>query len=113
MMLLLIIVLCVGCKEYEMFNKEKEGKVLKSEGFLSWTGAYDIDGCGFFIRIDDEEYKPENEGSIDESFKSTTAPEIEVVVEYKELNREIEKWCGDLPEPTVTKGIKVISIERK
>ena len=83
---------------------------LKSDAVLTWTGDYAVDGCGFFVMINDHNYKPENESIIDSYFKSGSN---NVIIEYQLLNRKIETACGDLPTPTLTDGIKIISIRKK
>jgi len=85
--------------------------ILKDNGVLSWTGDYAVDGCGFFITIDNNKYKPENESIIDDSYK--TVDDINVLVEYEILNKKVESYCGDIPNATLTDGIKIIWIQKK
>jgi len=90
---------------------DKDNDIIKDNGVLSWTGDYAVDGCGFFITISDHKYKPENESIIDDSYKKDY--DINVLIEYQILNRQIESWCGDSPNATLTDGIKIISIEKE
>lgn len=90
-------------------TKNNDSKYLKSEGVLLWTGDYAVDGCGFFITIDDHKYKPENESFIDETYKSERC---NVVVVYQLSDHTIESACGDSPTLLSTDGIKIISISR-
>ena len=101
--LFLITLTFVSCK--------KDNETIKDNGVLSWTGDYAVDGCGFFITINDHEYKPENESIIDDSYK--IGGDINVLIEYQILNRQIENICGDMPNATFTDGIKIISIEKE
>ena len=101
----------------EIFSCSKDdsplfsNNILENDAVLRWTGDYAVDGCGFFIIINGHEYKPENESIIDDSFKMNH--DIEVKIEYKILDKKIESWCGDLPNPTLTDGIIIITIEKK
>lgn len=90
-------------------EREDNVEIIKAPGILSWTGEYEVDGCGFFLTISGQEYKPENESIIKESFKN--GADANVMVEYQLLNRQIESWCGDMPAAILTDGIKIISIE--
>ena len=85
--------------------------IIKDNGILSWTGDYAVDGCGFFITISNHKYKPENEWIIDASYKKSY--DINVLIEYEILNRQMASSCGDLPYATLTDGIKIISIEKE
>ena len=66
----LILFLILGCED------KKEDKILEANALLHWTGDYSVDGCGFFIVISDNEYKPEDEGAIDDSFKVNGGVEV-------------------------------------
>lgn len=94
-----------GIKLYSITEKNK----VKKEALLSWTGAYEVDGCGFYIEIDDNNYKPENEEIIGESFQTTES--TAVIVEFVYLNENIESWCGDLNYPQNDIGIRIFSLE--
>ena len=59
----------------------------------------------------DHKYKPENELIIDDSYKKSY--DINVLIEYVILNRQIASSCGDLLYATLTDGIKIISIEKE
>ena len=82
----------------------------KKEAILIWTGDYAVDGCGFFLQINNHKYKPENESIIDNSFKTGSTL---VIAEYQILNKQISSACGDLPYATLTDGIRIISITKK
>ncbi len=88
--------------------EREDNEILTGPGKLNWTGEYAVDGCGFFITIGDHEYKPSNESIIGESFKRN---DVNVMLEYQILDRQIEKWCGDSESATIRDGIKIISIE--
>ena len=66
----LILFLILGCED------KKEDKILEANALLHWTGDYSVDGCGFFIVTSDNEYKPEDEGAIDDSFKVNGGVEV-------------------------------------
>lgn len=91
-------------------KKSDDSNNLRSDAVLTWTGDYAVDGCGFFITVNDQGYKPENESIIDQNYKSGST---NVIVVYQLTNRKIESACGDLPTSTLTDGIKIISITKK
>ncbi len=93
-----------------MFNFTSCNKDKTSNATISWHGEYEVDGCGFFITLDNHEYKPENESIIGDEFKNGSQS---VIIEYKITNKIVESACGDLPESTKTDGIKIISIEKE
>ncbi|MCK9207292.1 MAG: hypothetical protein M0P66_09300 [Salinivirgaceae bacterium] len=105
-----LIIACVFTVVLISNSCKKDSENLKSEGLLTWTGEYEVDGCGFFITINEHKYKPENESMIDKSYKSGT---ISVIVEYQLLDKQIQSACGDLPTPTLTDAIELISIKKK
>jgi len=51
----LALLLILGCED------KKEDKILEADALLRWDGDYSYDGCGFFIVISENEYKPEDE----------------------------------------------------
>ena len=111
--LALLFVISVSCREEDTANRENASQSVTSDALLSWEGEYEVDGCGFFITVDDKTYKPENEEFINDSFKVSSLAGTEVTITYQQLDTAIEKYCGDLPTPTTTPGIKLLSLERK
>ncbi|MFQ6677140.1 MAG: hypothetical protein ACE5D0_02365 [Fidelibacterota bacterium] len=101
--LLLSLLLIFGCED-------KKNTILEANALLRWTGDYAVDGCGFFIDIDDHEYKPEDEMTIDDSLKINSG--VEVMIQYELLNKTIEYNCGDLPHFLEVDGIKLHSIRK-
>ena len=98
----LILFLILGCGD------KKEDKILEANALLHWTGDYPVDGCGFFIVTSDNEYKPEDEGAIDDSFKVNGG--VDVFIKYELLNETIEH-CVMMPSEL--DGIKLHSIENR
>lgn len=72
-----------------------------------WQGDYQIDGCGFFVKIDSVEYKPINESFFDSTFQTLNDTLVEM--KYKDLRREITSQCGE-GYPYQIRGIEVIDI---
>lgn len=105
------LILCVFCACSNKMSPLFSTGVLKSDAVLRWTGDYAADGCGFFMTIDDHEYKPENESIIDDGYKSDS--ETQVVIEYRILSEQIEFWCGEMSDPLMRDGIRIISIQKK
>lgn len=117
-LLLLVTVLSSSCEKYFPLPISPEAPPdsvkVDSVAILTWTGEYEVDGCGFFVDIDSVRYKPQNEDFIDDSFKRSASPNgIEVVVKYKKLAIEKAFYCGDVPEPQVTLWIEVFSLKRR
>lgn len=83
---------------------------MKAEATLRWTGDYAADGCGFFIVINNEEFKPVNEAFLDDHFKQETDQKI--YLEYVELLNEREIQCGMNPEPIEVQLVEVITVKR-
>lgn len=104
LLLFLSIILIFG------FEDKKENAILEADALLRWTGEFAVDGCGFFLVIEDHEYKPEDEVSIDDSFKINGG--LDVVIKYELLNETIEYSCG-FAEPFEINGVKLHSIEKK
>ena len=117
LLLLVIVILSSACEEYTEWFPPKgqplDSVKVDSAALLTWTGEYEVDGCGFFITINGEEYKPEYEDSIDDSFKEVYSPYgTEVVVEYQILDRNIESYCESRPTTRTLPAIEIISIHR-
>ncbi|MCD4682950.1 MAG: hypothetical protein K8R86_06680 [Bacteroidales bacterium] len=100
--LLIVFSLLLSC------DKDEASSILISKATIKWSD-YAVDGCGFFITINEHKYKPENESNIDESFK--TGEEIQVLVKYIKLNSQIGLSCGDSPWGIYFDGIVIISIK--
>lgn len=97
LLLLLSIILIIGCED------KKEDAILEANAVLRWTGDFAVDGCGFFIDIEDHEYKPEAEASINDSLKIFGS--VEVFIRYELLKEKIEYFCGDWPDSFEKDGI--------
>ena len=89
-------------------NKENKAKVQRGIGEIYFTGDYAVDGCGFFIEINGEEYKPENEQSLHEEY--AISGRTTVFIEYILLSEKIEVACG-FSGLIQYNGINIISIE--
>lgn len=66
-----------------------------TEATLRWTGPVAADGCGFFLDIEGQEYKPANEEVIPDAFKSEGAQPVQLT--YQELEEPVVYTCGMLP----------------
>ena len=104
----IVVVLIIGL--FASCNKDQSDSTKFNNGILRWTGEYATCGCGFFISINEHDYKPENENNIDDNFK--TNEEIQVILEYEELHEKIGYSCGDSPHAFYSDGIKIISIKK-
>lgn len=101
--LMMITILLDGCSKSEAYKVEPV-----PDNFINativYSGALDVDGCGYLIKIDTSKYSPLNLSS---EFQINN---LEVRVDYKiEGNGLI---CGDRPTPAF-KTIKINKIVRK
>jgi hypothetical protein len=88
---------------------DKENEIHTDNGVLDWDGEYEVDGCGFFIIIDDNTYKPVNESIIPDSLKKDELTNIKV--EYYIQKDPVELFCYDSPDIILSDAIEIISIE--
>ena len=103
-----VIIFLYSCGSDDNNNNENR---LKSDAILEWRGDYVIEGCGFFILMNDNVYKPVNEEIINNSFKSANTC---VVIEYELLDEKIETLCYDILAPIEHKtGIRIFSIKKR
>lgn len=89
---------------------QTDGDALTSEAMLLWTGPIAADGCGYFLEIDGQEYKPSNEDIIPESFQQRDSSAV--VVTYRWLKEPQEYTCGMLPTRH-SSTLEIISIEQR
>ncbi|TXK44291.1 hypothetical protein FVR03_14015 [Pontibacter qinzhouensis] len=78
---------------------------------LVWSGEYMADGCGFHLVVNDTLYKPENENTLDEAFK--TEEPTAVKVKFERLQQKIDRRCGLSTESRAMEGIRIISIKKR
>ncbi|MEQ9423954.1 MAG: hypothetical protein RJQ09_06025 [Cyclobacteriaceae bacterium] len=82
--------------------------LFSNNALLRYTGSIAVDGCEFFIDIDEVTYKPINEEIIPEGLKQS---EVVVNVSYK-LAGDIDYQCGLNPKPTNYPAIELVSIKK-
>ena len=99
----LILFIILGCED------KQEDKIQVANAILRWDGDYSYDGCGYFIVIGEREYKPEDEMSIDDSFKVSGV--VDVFIKYELLNEMVSYNCS--MQPMVLDGIELHSIENR
>ncbi len=90
---------------------QQENTSKTQEGQLEWTGEYMVDGCGFVLKIDGQDYKPEDENAIGEEFKIEGEP-IPVRVTYTLTGETIDRRCGLATQSRAMPGIRIQTIER-
>lgn len=110
--LLILLLIGAACRMDGLAPEEATASSSTSEAILRWEGAYEVDGCGFFVELREERYKPANEEAIDASYKVSSSTGARVIITYRILETTIQKYCGDLPEPTTTPGIRLLSLDR-
>lgn len=72
---------------------------------VHWQGSYAVDGCGMFLEIDGEWYKPANEATIDTAFYHDS---LAVVIDYLHTD-PVDYTCGFAGLMTED-GIEVLNI---
>jgi hypothetical protein len=75
---------------------------------ISWKGNHNVDGCGFFIFIDQVRHKAVNEEIIGTEFMVDSLVSAEIYYEY--LGKKKLLLCGDSPAPEEIYAIKIYSI---
>lgn len=81
-----------------------------SDATLRWTGMIAADGCGYFLDIDDKEYKPSNEEVIPESFQQNDSSPVRVTYEFVE--EPLEYSCGMMPMRYIS-TIRIVDIKKR
>ena len=116
MLLFIVTIISSACEEYELFKPKSQpidSVKVDSTALLTWTGEYFIDGCGFFVTIGGQKYRPENEDFINDSFKDVELPfQTEVIIEYKLLDKWSDFYCEEILETGSLPMIEIISIQR-
>ncbi|MBB6610825.1 hypothetical protein H7F15_07235 [Pontibacter sp. Tf4] len=100
--------LLASCSQKNMNSKDQ---TITKEAQLEWSGEYMVDGCGFKLTIDGKDYKPEDEATIDDSFKVEEGT-VPVKVTYTETGETIDRRCGLSTQDRSMPGIRIISIEK-
>ena len=113
---MIIGIILTGClKDNNMITdsgiESIKSDTLNSVAIVNWTGAYEVDGCGFFIKINNKEYKAVNEEIIGDEFR-TFFDSSYAQLKYINLNTKIYYLCGDLPFEQKIDGIEILSIEK-
>ncbi len=60
---------------------------------LIWTGDYDLDGCGFFVKTHGNVYKPENEGIIPPEYRVDS---LSITVQFIDLLYKVDYNCNGI-----------------
>lgn len=83
----------------------------QAEAMLIWTGDASLEsGCGYFVKIAGEEFKPVNENLIPQALKGEAS--LPVVVTYRPLSERIKYSCSQGAD-AIGEGIRLYSIRRK
>lgn len=98
-----------GCSTDKDDVLSTTGKITTTATII-WQGEYAVDGCGFFVRINQKEYKPKNESMIGDEFKTPEPQEAEVTLRF--LSEKVEYYCG-FAGKQVADGVEIISIQKK
>ena len=81
-LLLFVIILSTGCEKDKIYKTD----VKNASGLILFYGEPAVDGCGWIIKINDNEYSPL---ALDDSFKKDS---LEVIVDFNYLD---SYWpCG-------------------
>ncbi|MBW3544731.1 MAG: hypothetical protein KY428_03875 [Bacteroidetes bacterium] len=91
-----------------VFSCNQQHNTLTTEAKLRWTGMIAADGCGFFLDIDGQEYKPVNEEVIPEHFQQQETMRVRLT--YEMQDKPLEYSCGMIPARPPFKAIKIIEI---
>lgn len=75
---------------------------------IIWTGNPNLDGCGFFCKIDEIDYKPINEEFFGSEFKILKDTIVEM--KYKDFIKEFTHQCPEGP-PYQMRSLEVLDIK--
>lgn len=73
---------------------------------VHWQGSYAVNGCGMFIEIDGDWYKPSNEAAIDTAYFKDS---LDVVVDYYHTD-PVDYVCGFVGLMTAD-GVHIVQID--
>ena len=107
--ILVLLIILFGCTTDKTEVFSTKGKITTT-ALVVWQGDYASDGCGFFVIINQKEYKPKNETVIGDEFKSSEPVEVEVTFRF--LAEKVEYYCGFAGIREMD-GIEIISIRKK
>lgn len=101
------LLLCCGLF-MSMMSCNNKNEPITTEASLRFTGLLAADGCGFFLDIDGQEYKPVNEEVIPETFQDENAHPVQLT--YEKLEEPVEYSCGMKPS-IYNSTIRIIEIK--
>lgn len=108
---LLLLILGISMLLLATCQEETSHPQRKAEAILIWTGDPTVDaGCGYFFRINGEEYKPANENLIPNSLKRQAS--LPVIITYRPLSERIRYSCSRGAD-AIGEGIRLYSIQKK
>lgn len=88
-------------------DKDDDLEIMEATATLVWSGDYAVDGCGFIIYLNDQNYKPENEQEIDNKFKNQDSQTVRIKYTFPAEPKEYS--CGwGLPKKST---IRLLSIK--
>ncbi len=68
-----LIIICTVLFLGFMFQScSPEEVVLSADAELTWSGSYELDGCGYFLKIDGVDYKASNEDVISDVYMTSS-----------------------------------------
>ena len=106
LLMLQLLVLAASCNKEENADPQQQALAL-----LIWTGDPAADaGCGFFIRINEVDYKADNERLIPKSLQ-TDSP-LPILVAYRLLDTPVKYNCSR-GAFAVAEGLRLYSIRKK
>ena len=106
-----ILLFSINCKrDKSITDRTEDQDIKKAIVTISWEGEYEVDGCGFFIFIENNKYKAINEDIIGDEFKTDTSSSAQI--EYIDLHEKIDYYCGDAPWSYEIDGIEIITITK-
>lgn len=98
----LLLLTWVGCSKKNPLESQ-------TQAIITFTGDYAVDGCGYWISIDEIQYKPTNEEVIPESFKTSSPDTIQLT--YIEETSQKDFQCGLDPTTREVEKLKIVEIE--
>lgn len=107
--LLLVAIVALLAFTTVLLSCKKEESAQKANATIVYTGALEVDGCGWLVRIDSTATKPNytyySPTNLDKKYQVNN---LRVSINYKQLSTKLN--CGDLPNGGQTQ-IEVLHIE--
>ena len=99
----LTLILLNSCKK-----EDSQGTTETTCAMLEWSGDYAVDGCGYRLFVNMDEYKITNEDIIPDKYKKTNSNKSSIQVKILNYHRREIKPCQLPIELNAVKILKIL-----